>query len=143
MANFVFTYAKSGVLGSMNLASDTIKMALLMSNNGVASGIDAQHLSDLSLDECDGAGYARQTLTTGVFAETGSDSGKFDADDVTFPLVAASTRDVTGVLIYKHVGADSSNIPILFLDTIPGLPLTPSGADINFLVSAAGLITLG
>ena len=142
MANVVFTYGKSGVLGAINLATDTIKAALLMSNNTVsASGQDAQFLSSLTLDECDGSGYSRQTLSVTVSAETASDKGKVDAVDLTFSLVGASTRTVTGVLFYKHVGADSANIPILYMDTATGLPLTPSGADINFIFAAAGLFT--
>lgn len=144
MANTVFTYGMSGIAGAINLASDTLKAALLMSNNDAAATEDAQFLSGLTLDECDGAGYARLTVTATLTASTGgANAAKLDIADLTFPLVGASTRAIVGILFYKHVGADTGNIPILYIDTAPGFPLTPNGADINVVIAAGGLLTLG
>jgi hypothetical protein len=145
MANTVFTYGKSAILGTASLAVDTIKAALLMTDNNAAATEDATFLSGLTLDECDGSNYARVTLANcTVSAVTASNLGKFDCDDFTFPTVGAGTRNISGILIYKHVGADSANIPLFYIDTpAAGLPLTASGADIVVAVHANGVATLG
>jgi hypothetical protein len=144
MANTVFTYGKSGIGGAINLATDTIKAALLMSNNNAAATEDAQFLTNLTLDECNGSGYARITLTTPtVTPDTTNNKGVWDMDNIIFVLVGTSTRTVTGILIYKHVGADSANIPIAYIDTATGLPITPNGSSITVSIAAGGLITIG
>ena len=145
MASFVYTNAKRAFLaGELNLASNDIRAMLVMANTTADTDKDVATIGAITtLDEMDGAGYARVALTgEAVSADNANDRGEFTADDIVFQNVSAGTRSVAAVVLYKHVTNDTDSIPLAYIDTASGItfPITPNGGDLRFAASAAGLI---
>ena len=145
MANFAFTEAKRALLaGEINLATDDLRVLIGMTNTTAdvddGTGIDAATLSAITLDEADGSGYVREQLGSGaaVTADNGNNRGEFDASDITFPSLVQGTRQFQALIVYKHVGADSSNVPIAYIDD--GFPLWGNGADLTVQWNAQGIL---
>ncbi len=143
--SFVFTEAKRALAaGELDLNLDDMRFALLMTNTTItaAGEEDETLLTGLVLDEMDGAGYVRKALANEtVTAVAASNAGMFDADDVTWTALGAGTRAIKGVLLYKHVGADSANVPVAWYDDAP-FPLAANGSDFTVRVNANGLMRL-
>ena len=142
MASHWFNEGKRAVLaGEIQFATDDIRAALCMLNTTADSVIDgAIHLSDLTLDECDGAGYSRQALANKtVTRDDTNDLAVFDADDESFGSIGASTRNVQGVLIYLHVTNDADSVPLFWLEF--STSKVPDGSDFTVRWSASGLTT--
>lgn len=140
MADMVYTYALAKLMsGDIDLNTDDIRMAIVMTNTTADTEEDTQLMSAFStLDEYDGSAYARVALTAeAVSAVTASNRGKFTSDPVVFAGIGAGTRQGQAVIIYKHVGADSSNIPI-FYKVPTGFPFTGNGADVQISPSSDG-----
>lgn len=56
-------------------------------------------------------------------------AGVFDANDFTFGLVAGDPSEA--LIIYQDTGVAATSRLVAFLDTMTGLPVTPSGAAIS------------
>lgn len=143
MASQIFNVAKAGLLsGAIDLDSNTIKAALLMTNTTADTDNDAiSFVGDFgTLDECDAAGYARVSLGSKVVNQDNTnDRGAFDAADSSFTgLGGDATRDIQGVLIYKHVTNDADSIPIAFIDFTSDIPKTATQIDIPW--ASAGIL---
>lgn len=149
MANFIYNEAKRGLANKeIDLDTDTIKVALLMTNTTADTDRDADTLSAfVTLDECNGASYARQTLNGKALAEVAGASGyvKLTASDSVFATLGAGTRSVQGILVYKHVTNDADSVPIAFIDTVgsgPVLPFNGNGGNITIDWSGDGVIQI-
>lgn len=143
MASLVFNIAKSGLMnGTIDLDTDDIRSALLMTNTTADTDADADTLSALTLDECDATGYARQALASeAVSTDDTNDRGEFDANDVSFTSLSGdATRDSQGLLIYLHVTNDADSVPICFIDFTADLPSTATQVDVPF--DAEGILQL-
>lgn len=147
MANFVYTYAKKGLMDATIDLTGDIRALLVMTNTTADTDEDAQTISGITtLDELDGAGYGRKALTSeAVAADTANDRGEFTASDITFPNVSAGTRAVQAMVLYLHVTNDTDSIPIAYIDTATGVTfnITPNGGDIRFADNAEGLVQVG
>lgn len=67
-------------------------------------------------------------------------NGTFDAADPTFPLVTGDQSEA--VIIYIDTGTEGTSRLVAYLDTgIVGIPVTPSGGDIEAIFNAAGIFT--
>lgn len=113
--------------GELNLSSDDIRVALLMTNTTADTESDIDFISDITtIDECDATGYSRVALANeSVSVDDANNLAKFDADDAVFSgLGADATRDYQGALIYKHVTNDSDSVPIVFIDFTTDVPKT-------------------
>jgi hypothetical protein len=78
-----------------------------------------------------GAGARAATavaLTTQVVAVVGT-KATFDADDVTWPGVAAGDA-IVGVVLYLHTGTEGTSTLLGYFDYFSNLPLTPDGRDV-------------
>ena len=95
-----------------------------------------------TLDEMDGANYAVKTLGSLTHAlDTGNNRFELDAADVTYTALGAGTRNVQGVLLYKHVdGTDANDQPIAFIEF--GSSLSADGSDVTISWDAEGLLQL-
>lgn len=126
-----FRYTKS-MAKVIDLANDDIRALLVMASSTAITDEDAEFLSDIgTLDECDGSGYARVALTTQSFdADLTNDRAIFTSDPLVFSAVGAASRQIFGYILYKHVGADSANIPI-FWKQPSGFPFEADGEDIT------------
>jgi hypothetical protein len=129
VANALFSKGKEGLLsGAIDADTAVLKVSLVRGYS--ASVATHQFVSDVT-----GAGgtlVATATLT-GVSVA----SGVLDAADVVFSAVAAGAA-CAHLVIYQASavtgGADvaaSAQRLIALIDTAAGLPVTPSGADIN------------
>lgn len=138
MSTFVFTRATSR--GIDDLLTADIRALLVMGGNNVSANPGAQFLTDLVLDEYDGLGYARVALTSKVkVVNLAEKRTELHADNPIFPLLAPATFPAAGILFYEHVGLDSANQPLAFVDK-GGFPKNGTGQDFEFLLGAAGVI---
>lgn len=120
MSNALYGKGKEKLLsGSINLSSDTIKVALVsssytpnLSTHEFYSDISATVLGTPQT-------LGSKTITLGVF----------DAADPTFAAVAAGSTAKAAV-IYKDTGLASSSPVLAYIDTITGFPLATNGGDI-------------
>lgn len=121
MANFMYDNARQAFLDAdIDWSADDIRAILVDTALYTAS-----QASDVFLTAI--AGGARVS-TSGAFTGKTSTAGVADAADVTFTAVTGATTEA--IVIYKHTGSDATARLILFLDTVTGIPFTPSGADI-------------
>ena len=101
MANFAFTVAsQKGNTGDLNHAEAggmDIRVLLVMSNTTAAADFGAQTLSGITtLDECDGASYARQLCNNQVATQDlANRRSEFSHDVVTFANLGAGSRQTS------------------------------------------------
>jgi len=146
MANFMYTHAKAGIMsGAIDLDTDDIRVLMVMSNTTADTEEDSEFLETnggtgfTTLDEADGANYVRKELANeAVTADEANDRGEFDADDVTWTALGVGTRQYTGIIVYKHVGADAVNIPIYWIDS-GGFPFWGNGGNVTAQWNAEGI----
>lgn len=73
-------------------------------------------------------------------------AGTCDATNPTFPSVTGAVSEAA--MIYKRVAdgsgsrIDNQSLLIAYIDTAPGLPVTPVGSDINVTLSDQGIFRL-
>jgi hypothetical protein len=141
--SFVFTEALRMLANKELGPADDLRALLVMTNTTVDSEEDLTNLAAFTtLDECDGAGYARVAFGGEVLnVDNANNRVLLDANDVTFPLLGAGTRPNQGLVLYKHVGADGVNKPIAFYDAAP-FPVNGNGLDFIARVNALGLLAL-
>lgn len=144
--SFVYTPAKALLLkGDLDFdeAGNDMRLLLVMTNTTADTEQDAALLSTFAtLDEYDGSGYGRAAIASqAVTQDDPNNRGEFSGTSpVSFgATVAAGTRSAQAAILYKHVGADSSNIPIAFIDS-GGFPLNGGGGPFELAINAEGLL---
>lgn len=130
MANALFPVAKQGLItGLIDVDTAVIKVALV---RGYTYNSAHTFMSDI---------VATGTIvgTPQALASVSTTSGVFDASDVVFTSVSAGAAIPT-LIVYQASavtgGADVANTAqrvILYLDTGTGLPVTPTGGNINVI----------
>jgi hypothetical protein len=143
MANFVYTEAKRALLaGELDMNAHDIRVMLVMTNTTADTEEDKTTISGFTtLDEMDGAGYARQALANeAVAADNPNNRGEFDADNVNIANVSAGTRQVAGVVVFRHVTNDADSVPICYIDD--DCPFDANGGDIDITWNAEGILQL-
>jgi hypothetical protein len=142
MATKVFNSAKERLLnGGLNLVTHDIRVTLLMTNTTADTDNDGDvFVADLgTLDEMDGANYVRKALTGKVVTKDDANDRAFmDADDVTWTALGAGTRQIQGVLVYRHVTNDADSPLIAWLEFAS--PVTGDGTDFQVQWSATGIV---
>lgn len=120
MANALYGKGKEKLLsGSINLSSDTIKVALMSS----------AYSPNLSTDEFYSTISANVLGTPQTLSSKSVALGVFDAADITY-LAVASGSTASRLVIYKDTGLASSSPLLAMIDTITGFPLATNGGDI-------------
>jgi hypothetical protein len=121
MASAIYPKAKEAFLGgSINLSSDTIKVALVSTTDSSYNSANQYKSSVTS--------YGASTdQTLGTKAVT---NGIFDAADSTFTAVAVSgTKQVNALVIYKDTGSAATSPLIAWIDGFTAI--TPNTGDIT------------
>lgn len=141
----VFNQTKGQLLqGSLDLDSggDDVRMILVMTNTTADTDPDPDTISGIStLDEMDGANYARATLTgESVTIDDASDVAYADCDDPTFSSLGNGTRAVQGAVFYKHVTNDTDSVPLTENDF--SVSQNPGGSDFTVNINAEGYLKL-
>ncbi len=130
-----------GLLNPTVLTGD-MRAILVMSNSDADTLVDAEFISAFTLDEHDGANYARLALTAEAFAvDLANDRFEFDADDLVFPNLGIGTRQCIGLILYLHVTNDADSKPIQYINT-GGFPFDGNGTNFEVTVNAEGLTHL-
>lgn len=98
--------------------SDNIKVVLVSASYTVAINSD-QFLSDISAPA--------RIATSGNLSGKSHTNGVVKAANPTLSAVTGSA--VIAAVIYKDTGSAATSPLIAYLDTVVGIPFTPSGAD--------------
>ncbi len=137
-------FKRANAAGEIDLDDDDIRAILLMANTSAGSENDGKvYVSDLTtLDECNAGGYSRQALANKVVnKDDANDRAAFDADDVVFASLGGdAARNHVGVLLYKHVGADSANPLIAYIEFTS--PITNAATQVTVPWHADGILLL-
>ena len=146
MANFIYNEAKRALAeGEIDFGTGgtDLRVMLVMTNTTADTEFNVNTISGFTtLDEMDGANYARIALSGEVVNEdVANNRAEFDASDVTWTSLGAGTRQVQALILYKHVGADSSNVPIAFIDT-GGFPFSANGGNVTIQWNADGIVQI-
>lgn len=122
MTNAIYPKGKEKFLsGSINMSSDTIKVAL----------IDTGTYTYNSADEFWSSASAASIATPQTLGSKTVTNGQFDAGAVTFTAVSGAS--VEALIIYKDTGVEGTSPLIAYIDTSQtGLPVTPNGGDIVY-----------
>ena len=138
----VYTPAKAKLLSAdLDLNAHDIRLILCMSNTTADTDQDAEFVGSITtLDEMDGANYVRKALANeAVNTDNANNRGEFDADDVTWTALGAGTRQVAGVVIYRHVTNDADSSLIAYIDS-GGFPFSANGGDVTIAWNAEGIL---
>jgi hypothetical protein len=148
MGSISFDVSKDliGYYWGLPAANDAVKALLLQSAGLQADAALADHATIAALlgsnTEATFTNYARKTLTTVARTpDTGADTVKEDADDLTWTSAGGASNNTLGKLVVYYdpdttASADANNIPLLAWD----YTVTTDGVS-NLLVtfSASGL----
>lgn len=124
MASALYSKAKEKFLsGSLDLLTDTIKVALVDSADYTPDTAADEFLSDIPA--------AGRVAISPALANKTVSGGVFDADDVTITGVSGDQFEY--LVLFKDTGADTTSPLIAIFDTASGLPFTPSGGDVAII----------
>jgi hypothetical protein len=151
MASFLYSNAKMLLMNTgvdLNVAS-AFHICLVMTNTTTNTQNTITTMSGWTggatgLDECDGVGYSRQTLTNLLVTEA-TTYAWWDFDNVTFTSVAAATRSIQGAVIYKGVvgaASDATNVPVAYIDFSAPFAANGSNILITWAASPDGVMKL-
>jgi len=145
MASLVYNNFMNLLLkGDIDLdeGQDDIRCALLMTNTTADTEEETALMNAFgTLDECDGANYVRKTFSSqSVGIDTSNDRSEFDVEDLTWSALGNGTRELQGMLVYKHVTNDTDSIPLFFVEFSSAQ--SPGGSDFTVAVNAEGLLQL-
>lgn len=145
MASLIYnnTFLLMGT-GALDLTEgqDDIRVALLMTNTSADTEEEIALMNGFStLDEMDGANYARKTLASQAIAvDMSNDRVEFDCEDLTWSSLGNGTRAIQGMLLLKHVTNDTDSIPLAFIEFAS--TQNPGGSDFTVNMPAEGLIQI-
>src|SRR5688500_9451363 len=131
--SFVYTPAKTALLNvDLDFAAQDIRIMLVMTNTTADTDQDVQFVGSITtLDEMDGANYARQALASeAVNEDAANNRAEFDATDAVFTNLGAGTRAVLGMVLYRHVTNDADSPLIAYIDGT-GFPYTANDATLT------------
>ena len=115
----------SFLTGQINMA--TADLRWILTDTGFYTFSSAhQFLSSVPL-------AARASVSAQVTGVTVS-GGVLDHADFAYTSALAGPA-CEAMILYSHTGSDASARLICYVDTIPGLPVTPNGTNINVTVS--------
>lgn len=134
--------------GSLDLDTDTLKCALVMTDTSADTETTVDNVDALTLlDEFDGSGYTgahggagRKTLANVTVSDDGTTMTFDNTADLTWTTLGAGTRSITGVLIFKEGTADDTDaIPIAYLEVAD---TAANGGDITIAFNASGILSI-
>src|SRR3984957_2787156 len=108
MTSHWFDKALTQIINSYMVSGATIKAALLMTNTTAPTQFSPAFLSNITtLDRCDAANYADQTITGPTATQDDADTqGVFNGGNITFASLGVGSRQTKGALVYKFGTGD-------------------------------------
>ncbi len=157
MANFMYTPEKERLMeGNTNYleGQDDIRAILVMTNTTADTDQDATNLSGAgditTLDEFDGSGYTAHgsggnaLASQAVTQDTGNNRSEFDATDLAFGALSVGTRNIVGMVIYRHVdGTTANDTVVAYIDTggfNPSTGFAANGSTVTIQWNSEGII---
>ncbi len=107
-------------IADIDWVNDTLRAVLVDTSLYTVDLVNDEYLSDVPL-------AAR--IVTVTLSGRSSAAGVVDADDTTFPNVAAGAA-VGAVVIFKDIGIDNASPLAHYNDEASGLPITGDGDDV-------------
>lgn len=127
--------------GDLDLNSDDLRLLLLMTNTTADTDVDADNTGNYTLDEMDGANYARQALgNEAVNVDDSNDRAEFDADDVSIASLGNGTRQMQGALIHEHITNDAGSFPFVYVEF--SSTINPGGSTFSIAWNSEGIAQL-
>ena len=126
MANALYDKARESFLDAginWSDAGTNINVVLVDTNDYSVNLATHQYLSDIP--------SAARVSTAGPLTSKTSTAGVADAADVTFSLVSGDQSEA--VVIYVNTGNESTSRLVAYIHQATGLPVTPSGGDIQIV----------
>jgi len=138
MASVIYNSFKKSINGTVNFATDTIKVMLV--DDTYEPDIDTHQFIDDVTGEVTGTGYTAGGATLSnksVTVDTTNDLAKYDADNITW---ANSTITAYGAVIYQDTGTPSTSGLIAFIDFLG----VKSSSDGDFILQwhTGGIFTV-
>ena len=128
--------------GLIDWATADVRLLLVMAHSTAGAAAAADFVSDIAtLDECNASGYARTAITgRSVSTDTVNKVVALLAAQTDLPAFAAGARPNIGAVVYEHVGADSANPVLFYIDAAPYFPFDAVGSPVRFLWNAGGIV---
>ncbi len=149
MANIVYNKFLD-VIGKKQYAWDsgtTVRAMLERNTSTYVANKDhatVQEIISNGFVEITANGYSRQTLANkAVTINTSTDEVYYDCDDLNFGNIEVG-QTVKGILFFIRTGASdspASDIPVAYIDTATGLPMSTGGGAFNVIIPSNGLFT--
>lgn len=118
MANTLYPKGAEKMLSAqVNFVDDTIKVVLV--SNTYAYNPSHEFLNDLLVNVIGTA----QTLSGKTVI-----GGAFDADDITFPIIASGST-IKALVIYRETGIPATAPLLVYFDTLTGFPALTNGGN--------------
>lgn len=144
MASNVKNIAKSRLMSALmdlDEAGDDMRLFLCMTNTTFDTDVDTDQTGSYTLDEMDGANYARANLANQVVAtDDANDRAEFDADDVVFTALGNGTRQVQGAGIHEFITNDAGSFPLCWVEF--AATINPGGANLTISWNAEGIFQI-
>lgn len=140
--SFAYTPWKGDLLrGGHNMATVDMRVLLAMTNTTLDTEQDDEFVGDTTtLDEYDGANYARKTLAgEAVIDDAANDRGEFDANDIQWASLGAGTRSAAGMALFKFVTNDADAALAAWIDS-GGFPFAGNGGNVDVAWNAEGIL---
>ena len=138
MASTQYTKGIYGLIsGSIDLLNDNLKL-VLVDTAGYTADLDAdEFLSAIPLADRVATSPNLSSKTLSIDTSTNPDQVMFDAADGTFTAVSGDGTEA--VVLFKDTG-DPATSPLISYYDGATVQLTPNGNDVNFTISASGLL---
>lgn len=137
MANAIYDKYKQALLSAANnvsMVDETVNVSLVDSDVTFFGSTD-----EFVIDLNSTAGI----VATVALANTSVIDGVFKADDIVFANVANTQPQSEALLFWIDTGDNNTDRLVAWMDAdVIGLPVTPSGADVNVTWSASGIFKL-
>lgn len=134
MANAIYPAYKDALLtgdSDVDLTTGTIKVSLIDTDVSTYDSTD-QFYSNV---------VAGSIISTSTITNPTVTDGIFDGDDVTFTSVTGNESEA--LMIWKDTGTTTTSRLVAWIDTgVTGLPITPSGGNIDVTWNASGIFKL-
>lgn len=130
MASQLYDWGMTGLLtGEIDWDTDDFYVALIDTSVYVCDLQNDRYLDDVLAPGFGAGVVSTSDILTGHAMGTGANVGYAFADFCTFSAVSGAV--CSALVVYKDTGSSATSPLLCYIDTGVGLPITPSGADIQ------------
>lgn len=139
MASSQYTKGLQKIInGNVSLLSDDLKLVLVDVNTGYTADLDVhEFLSDVSSSWRISTSANLSSKTVTIDTAPSPDQVMFDCADGSFTSVSGTSTEA--VVLFKDTGVEGTSPLIAYFDGA-SVALTPNGNDVNYVISASGLL---